>query len=252
MRKWIPIVLGFFFIFASAAFGGEFPLTATYHFFDSSQPIGFCKISAKEKDGKILINSRTLVEGEDYRIDMNAETEADPVTFRTHRFTYDGTVDRRPVSGKFHLQEDSIYGYSETDGNGFSYEKKLDSSGVFPLQEFLMEHQILLARAYLSGEKYLMKCNVFFPSHTTATPASITIESEREIPVGDKAVVCKKLVINVQSSSAIASFVDPKVNLPIYILFPATQIEAFLESHYGEHPTPFYRKLEPSAEPPKE
>ena len=90
-----------------------------------------------------------------------------------------------------------------------------------------------------------MTGEVLLPSSTILGDMSLFTESERELPVGDKNMVCKKIIVSIQGSANIFSYVDPALDLPIFLGFPSTKTEALLESHYGKNPTPFYQRIEP-------
>jgi hypothetical protein len=107
-----------------------------------------------------------------------------------------------------------------------------------------MEHEILIARAFLaSGAPYFMRFNMVFPSGTHLQTAFIRKETEREFQAGGKAVICHKLRIEMQGSW-FYSFVDKQQELPVYLIFPGTLTECFLESFFGENPKPLYRETE--------
>jgi hypothetical protein len=107
---------------------------------------------------------------------------------------------------------------------------------------------MLLMQAYSLTGEYLWRGKVLQPISTIIKNLQLYTESERSLPVGDQDLVCKRIHVSFHSTPAVFAYVDPKVNLPIYLGFPATKTEALLESYYGENPTPYYQRLD-SEEP---
>ena len=249
MWKWILTIIGMLIVVPGASGGTDFPSKATYHFLGRGQPIGRNEITFKKKDGKILITSSTRISSDFFNdYEMNSETIVDPTTYRTLLFTYEGFQNGKPVSGQFIMTEDSVFGHIEYDGNEYPWHRKSSGSGIYSIQEYNMEHHILLARAYLKQEKYVSNFQLFFPSSTLLAPAKVSFESERELPVGNRSLLSKKLRVEPRSSITVYQFIDPETELPFYIFFSGSNIEAFLESYFGEHPTSYLKVRETSAE----
>ncbi len=255
MRKCIPlvlIVLAVFFAFPAASGETKFPKEATFHFLMNSEPIGSNKSTFEEKDGIIIITSNTHVQNEEFDYRLSSRTEADAKTFQTLRYEYSGLQDGDTISGQFSLSEKEVAGYIVINEDRFSWSETTSTSGTYALQSYLMEHHILIVKAFLAGEQhYNREFELFYPSNTMLVPMRMNFESERELPLEDKAIVCKRLRMEMKGAQPVITFADPKENLPVYILFHSVRVEAFLESYFGKNPRSYYKWPEDQAWTPE-
>ena len=107
-----------------------------------------------------------------------------------------------------------------------------------------------LSKAFAGTNEYMMKTHIIHPVITATLPAQLFTESERSLPVGEKDIICNKIIISFRSSPSVFAYVDPKTDLPISLGFPSSKTEAHLESYFGENPTPFYQHS--GSEPPSD
>jgi hypothetical protein len=156
------------------------------------------------------------------------------------------------VEGDFILDSDTLTGTMSDMGNEYPFNAKLSGNGTYAMQENHMEHHMLMLQDFISSGEYVKKYQLFFPVYTTIGETSANFESEREIPIGDSTLVCKKISIVMQLSDVFMLFVDPKNSLPVYALYPSTKWEAFLESYFGEEPLTFYRHPDTMVAPEEE
>jgi hypothetical protein len=252
MNKWILVICVFLMLLPLSGPYAELPKKATYHLFTNGVSAGTNKIETTEKNGRIILTSVTSYAYGDNVLELTSTTEADAKTFQTLRIKYKGHRNNRPVAGDFTLNSDTLTGTMTDDGNEFPFNAKLSGDGTFAMQQNTLEHMMLLIQNFVPTEKFMKTFQLFFPISTTIGTTNAHFESEREIPVGDKMVVCKKITMRMQLSDLFIVFVDPATNYPIYALYPSTKWEAFLESSFGEDPLTFYRHPEPMEEPIEE
>ena len=53
--------------------------------------------------------------------------------------------------------------------------------------------------------------------------------------------VCENLSVALTGSEPYVNLYSPDLGIPVYMAFPAADVEAFLESFFGENPTTYYR-----------
>jgi hypothetical protein len=239
-------------LFPLSSRGTKLPDKATFHLFTDGVYAGTNKIETVEKDGKLIITSVTSFAYGENILELESTTIADSKTFQTLRVKYEGKKGERPISGEFVLDGDTLIGKMSDAGNEFPFNAKLSGTGTFAMQENCLEHMMLLLQNFIPTGEFTKRYQLFFPVHTTIGETDAYFESEREIPVGESSLICKKVSMRMQLSDMFILFVDPKNNLPVYSLYPSTKWEAFLESYFGEEPLTFYRHPEPMQEPIEE
>jgi hypothetical protein len=239
-------------LFPNIGQSSTLPKKATYHLFTNGIYVGTNKIEFAEKDGKIIVKSVTSFAYEENELEMKSTTIADAKTFQTLRVTYEGKKSKRPVAGDFTLDSDTLTGTMMDAGNEYPFNAKLSGNGTYAMQENHMEHLMLLLQDFIPSGEYAKKYQLFFPIYTTIGETNAHFESERELPVGDATMICKKISIVMQLSDVFVLFVDPENSLPVYALYPSTKWEAFLESYYGKEPLTFYRHPDTMIAPEEE
>jgi hypothetical protein len=256
VNKLMLVICTLIMLFPLSSQGAKLPQKAIYRLFTNGIYTGTNEIETKEKDGKIIITSITKDSYEESELELKTTTVVDSKTFQTLRLTYEGKKDKRPISGDFVLDSDTLSGTMTDEGNEYPFNAKLSGAGTYALQENNMEHIMLLMQNFMPSGEFAKKYQLFFPIYTTIGDTDVHLESERELPVGDKSMVCKKVTMKMQLSDIFVLFIDPANNLPVYVLYPSTRWEAFLESYFGENPQTFYRfpdtMQEPNEETPKE
>jgi len=82
---------------------------------------------------------------------------------------------------------------------------------------------------------------VLFPS--TFTPATVTLGYSGDVLVeaGARSMTARKLVIILSGAAPYESHVDPKTGVPVYIRFPQSETEIFLDKIFGENPITYYQ-----------
>jgi len=230
----------------------QLPDKATYHLFTNGVYAGTNKIEFTRKDGKIIATSVTSFGFGDDQLDLKSTTVVDAKTYQTLHVSYEGKRSGKMISGDFTLDGDTLFGTMSEEENEYPFHAGLSGDGTYAMQENNMEGIMLLMQNFLSTDQFVKKYQLFFPLYTTIGDTDVRMESEREIPIGDKSLVCKKVTMTMQLSDMYILFIDPKNNLPAYALYPSSKWEAFLESYFGEKPLTFYRNPDTMTEPPED
>ncbi|UCG50393.1 MAG: hypothetical protein JSW58_09255 [Candidatus Latescibacterota bacterium] len=222
----------------------DLPATATYLFYIQGQYAGKSDFEITQADDILIFKSKSTIKFEDYSQDLTCRTEIDKTTLRPRFFEYKGQHGDESVSGTVWIEGDSISGHTEVSGDQFP------SSGRFKdptylFQNYVAEHQIVIAQAIDASKDPFLRFHVLLPSDFMTLPAVAALESEIEMALDPKPVVCKKYVVSMQNSSAYLIYYDPNRKMPVYLDFPSVMTEVFLENAYGGKPVAKY-------EPPKE
>lgn len=252
MKKIALVMCIFIMLSPISGKGAKLPDKATYHLFTNGISVGTNKIETTQKDGRIIITSQTSYSFEGNELELKCKTVADAKTFQTLHVTYEGKRSGKPISGDFTLDGDTLMGTMTEGDNEFPFNAKLSGNGTFAMQENTMEHMMLLMQSFVPTGEFMKKYELFFPVYTTIGNTDAYFESERELPVGEGSLICKKVTMRMQLSDMFILFVDPDTNLPVYALYPSTKWEAFLESCFGEDPLTFYRHPDTMIEPEEE
>jgi len=110
------------------------------------------------------------------------------------------------------------------------------------LEDYVMAHEILIARAHIVDGQMVGTYGLMFPSSFALSSATVQTASKAEIESEDAAVVCDKILVAIQGSDPYACFYDPARGLPVYMAFPQTNVEVFLDDFFGDHPVSRYRE----------
>lgn len=217
-----------------------------YTIYARGQEIGHSDITVTRTDDAIIFDTITKVDfANDEKLDLRSRTKADPKTFLIRSFSYDGTRAGSELSGEVVAEGDSIYGtFWENGKERTDYRKNPFGPHLF-LQDFVMSHEVLIARAQeaAGGDmKVPIEYGIVFPSSLTLSKATVGFASTLEIESDTEAVVCKKLLVGIEGSQPFASYYDPERGLPVYMVFPQSLVEVFLDDFFGDSPITRYRE----------
>jgi hypothetical protein len=228
-------VIGFF---AHPAHG--LPKTLGYSFYIQGAPAGRTDIRITEGAKELVFESETrVVTGPDV-IALTARTVADPRTFEIRDFSYKGTKGSHAVACQAQVKGSEVFGFVEMDGALRDKSLKMRFPRNVLFEDWLMEHEILLALTQASAAKKTETYGMVFTS--SFSPADVTMGYSGEVLVeaGAKSMTARKLVVIIRGAEPFESHVDPARGVPVYIRFPTSQAEAFLDEVFGENPVTFY------------
>ena len=239
MLRTVLSFVAFFMVGTGFAHAGSTPSEVTYLYFIQGNYAGKSVVKITEKSDIYIYDSTSKIKFEDLAQTFSCRTEIEKKTLRPRFFRYEGILNDGAVAGTLRVEGDTLYGETEVDGNQFSSTKEfIDPSCLF--QDYVPEHQIVILHKILAADEMFIRFNVLLPSSQMSLAAVITIESELELPTHPRPTVGKKYAISIQNSSTYYLYLDLKRNIPIYMDFPVTQTEVFLEGAFGENPRPKY------------
>lgn len=226
---------------AQGARAGALPQTLGYSFYVQGEPAGRADIKITQTPKELVFDSRTRVLTNYSVLAYTCKTVADPRTYLIRDFTLTGTKGDFPISCEVHVQADSCYGYVETNGKLADKRVKMRVTPTLMFEDWVVEHEVLLALTQAHSEQRTSTYGLLFP--TIFTPADITMGFSGDVlaEAGAKSMTARKLVLIIRGAQPFESWVDPKTNAPVYIRFPESQTEMFLDEIFGENPVTYYQ-----------
>jgi hypothetical protein len=220
------------------------PRSLGYSFYVKGQLVGRADITVSETKKEILFESQTrVVQGPDV-IALSARTVADRTTYEFKDFSYRGSKGNHAVVCQAQVRGDSVYGFIEMDGQLTDRHLRMPQKRTLLFEDWLMEHEILLALTQARSPHQTGIYGLVFTS--SFSPAEITAGYTGEILVeaGSRSMVARKLVVAIRGADPFESHVDPVRGMPVYIRFPQSHTEVFLDEVFGENPVTFYSATE--------
>jgi|GEM_PF-2610187 len=235
-----------FLVLMQTAFGRAFPKSGNYHIFIQGQYAGSCKFTSGLKSDLIIIDSETNIDFAGDAYNIKCHTELDSESYKPVSIFYNGNKPGTDsFSGRVFLERDSIVGDQKVSGN--TYESRLplskDVETIF-FENYVIDHEIVLARAYLRSKKEYWPVTLFYPSDFMASKAKVTVSSEFEMETQKGPLVCTKLIVAQEGSVPFYSYLDMDTHVPIYLDFPSTSTEVFLDGYFSREVRTKYHKLE--------
>jgi hypothetical protein len=234
LTQWSPLV-----------WANSLPETIGYTIFNRGHEVGHSQIDVTQTATEIVFESTTRVQftAAD-SMSVTSRTVADPQTFLIRSFEYDGIRGPSTIHAEVTVYGDSLHYLIDRNGEITDDYKKSPYEYNLMLEDYIMEHEVLIAlshNARVEGTSTPAHYGVLFPLGAVMTSADIVFASDLEIESDTESAVCKKLVIKISGSEPFATFFDPERGLPVYMAFPQTLVEVFLDDFFGDSPVTRYR-----------
>jgi hypothetical protein len=217
----------------------EPPSKAIYLYFVQGQPAGKAEIQTTLEGGAYVVTSTSEIDFVDFNQTLTCRTDFAKESRRPTLFRYDGFRNDVKMSGTVRIGNGSAEGKLESGGTPYSGRVAWNDP-TYLFQDYVPDHLMMMARDLLALEKESSTFTVLFPSNMVLLPAIASNESEIELPVRPKPVVCRKFGIGFQNAAPFFVYVDSKQGIPIYVDFPSVQTEVFLQGTFGDHPATKY------------
>jgi hypothetical protein len=224
---------------AFPAVSAELPSKITYLFFVQGKPAGRSDATVTLRSGVYTISSSQDIQFGDFHQKLECRTELDGQTLRARSFHLEGVRQGEAVSGTVEAEGDSARGKLESKGVPYAGKAAWNDEAFF-FENYVPEHLMLLGRYIAASTKLQTRFSVVFPSDMISLPGVATAESEIEVPAKPAPIVCGKYSVGFQNAAPFYLFVDPQRKIPVYMVFPATQTEIFLQEAFGDKPKPNY------------
>jgi len=225
----------------SGASAGTLPPKIEYTIYMRGEPVGHTTILTSETADAIVLESNLEAHFASFDMNLTCRTEADKKTFLVRSFEYEGTKGGMDVNGVFHAVGDSLHFTVAVDSvTNDDYRIAPDERNLV-IEDYVFEHQALLALAVLREGQRVQDFGLVFPSALALTTCTVGDASKASIESDTSELICTKIVVAISGSDPYASFYDPTRHLPVYMAFPQTDVEVFLDDFFGESPVSRYQ-----------
>jgi len=212
------------------------PDTFSFTVFSAGHKTGTAVIRVTERSPRLVLESVTEVDLGNVISHIEARTVANPKTFIVEKVTWDRTRGDIIDSGEINLAGRGYTGWVEMEGMRTAQERTWKHEHYLTLEDYVFEHEVLIALAYIASGESMESCAMVFPSATTTASVALGFVSDAEVESNSGAAVCRRLEVSITGASPYSLFFSPKINLPVYMVFPAVGVEVFLDSFFGDEP----------------
>lgn len=244
MKNYLLVFLGVLLAVPAATSGQVLPPSFSYTIYQRGEQVGKSVTTVKDSAGLYILESHVSVAFSDYDLELKTRSEADKKTFLVREFWFKGTRMGSPLEGDVAINGKAVTGEITDNGAVAPVEKVSQKLPIIVFENYIISHEVLLARAFLAGGSDPAHVGMYLPSATVVTAADIQLSSELAIESETQEAICNKIVVSIQNSSPFASYFDPRRGLPVYLAFPATLAEVFLDDFFEGQPVSRYRPKE--------
>lgn len=229
--------------FPHPGWANTLPGKVDYIVYARGKEVGRCNITVKETADSLVLDSKTHIDFTgDIALDITSHTVADPKTYLVRSYTVYGSKGDSRMDASFTVVGDSIHGrVLRGDNERVDYVKSPFERTLF-LEDYVMEHEMLIALAHEATGEPALDYGIFFPTSMVLNPARVGFASRVTIDSDTKSAVCEKLLVALKSGTTWASYYDPKRRLPVYMAFPGMNVEVFLDEFFDGHPITRFRE----------
>jgi hypothetical protein len=242
MKRVLPISLV---ILAAAATAGlseaKLPPKFDYIIYVKGKYAGKCSTTVSETAETYVFESHTTVMSGEQNMDLESTTEVDKETFLPVKFTYDGDLRKKVVGGETTIEGREATIITDIDDANYTA-TRVSKQSILLLEDYVMSHEVVIARAYWASGEDPARFGLLSPSISNLTSMEISKGSELSFESETKEAYCIKLVVSIKGGSAFASYYDPERGLPVYLAFPGTATEVFLDEFFDGKPVSRYRE----------
>jgi hypothetical protein len=241
MKSTVILAIVIMVCLSSGAAAGTLPSEFSYTILKEGKQIGTSTTRVETGKNTYIFATNTLLDFSPFELDLNTTTEVDNKSFVVRKFTYDGVRMGKIIEGEFVINGAAIDGWTSDDGDKTPYSRTSDFPRVLLLEDYVMCHEVIIANAYTASGEDPAEFGLFMPTSGNITTVQITKGSVTALESETQEAICTKLLVAMGGSSAFASFFDPERGLPVYLAFPAANVEVFLDDFYGDTPISRFR-----------
>ena len=221
---------------------GNLPPEFSYTIYVEGQEVGRSTTKVTEEAGVYVFDTSTDLAFNDFKLSLDTRTVVDNKTFLPLSFTYTGDKMGTLLDGETTITGNEATCVTGEHGQSYTSTRTSTHPDVLLFEEYVMDHEVIIARAFWEGGPEGKDYGILFPSSARMSAASIGKGSELSFESDTKEAYCVKLIISLQGGSPYASYYDPERGLPVYLAFPGTSTEVFLDEFFDGKPVSRYRK----------
>jgi len=240
MKKALLVFVAALAATATVSSAGKLPPEFSYIIYVEGKDAGRSTTKVTETDNSFIFESETVVKTETFSLDLSTKTEVDKLSFLPLSFTFVGEKRGSELAGETTIVGKEATSVTSADGQEYSSNHSSEQP-LLILEDFVMAHEVMIARAFWESGENPASFGLLLPSSTTMTSVEIEKGSELAFESETKEAYCVKLVISMRNGSPFASFYDPERGIPVYMAFPGTATEVFLDEFFDGKPLSRYR-----------
>lgn len=223
------------------------PKTASYTYFVGGKRVGKSTTRIVQAPDALRFESQLRVERGSSVVELTTETEADPDTYLIRRFSYRGTRGGKAAVSNITIEGDSAFGTFTVGPTTSTRGRRLLTTPIVVWEDWVMEIHILLALYQAPRGDRASTFGLVPGVLNSSNTVTFGYTGEVSVDGSDRSIVGRKLLVALMGGEPFESFIDPKRGIPVYIRFPGTKGEVFLDEFFGDNPTPAYQ---PKPAPP--
>ena len=220
---------------------GSLPAEFSYIIYVRGQDAGRSTTKVTEKAESFVLESRTELSIEQFSLNLDTRTEIDKKSFLPISFTYKGSNPQQALEGETNIEGYEAICDMKVDDQVYT-SSRVSKHPVLLLEEYVIAHEVVIARAFWETGQNSAEYGLLFPSTTNMTSMTISKGSELMFESENKEAYCIKFIVSLSGGSPFASYFDPQRGLPVYLAFPSSNTEVFLDEFFDGKPLSRYRE----------
>jgi hypothetical protein len=243
MRTFVFFVLWFLSpcLHAAPVSADALPATLGYTLYTDGVRVGHSGMKITRDKSALRFESKTRVEIGPNVIELTSQTEADPESFVIRRFSFEGTKGGMATAALVVLRGDSATGWVERAGSQErSARSQVARGGFVVFEDWVMDLEVLLALHQAKATEERSTYPLLYASSFSTSELLTGFTGEVAVESATRSIVARKLEFSMTGGSAFESHVDPRTGIPVYLHFPVTRTEAFLDDFFGDKPVSRY------------
>ena len=236
MKPHFAIVLAALVAVPVAAQSGLLPPESGYTIYIHGQPAGKSTLRVTETGDGLVMESTSSVHWDQFKLELKTRTVADKQTFLVKKFTWDGERTGMLISGEAVVNGKTVEGFMVENGEKVPFKRVSKNAQIVFMEEYVVAHQVLMALVFARSDGRTHRYGLLFPSNLNLTDMTLVKGSELAVESETKETICEKYTVEISGSSPFVGYYDAKRKMPVYLAFPVSGTEEFLDEFFGDRP----------------
>jgi hypothetical protein len=213
-----------------------------YTIYVQGDSAGASRSKVTETADGYVFETHTVVKNVDFDLEIDTRTVADKTTYLISKFSYKGVRNGLPFEGEATFNDNEMSGHVVENGVKYPTTRTSEFPRVLVMEDYVMSHEVLMALAFWAQDEDPVEYGLLFPSTLNMTTIAISQGSELSFESETKEAYCLKYVLAIDGSNPFASYFDPERGLPVYLAFPSSATEIFLDEFFDGKPVSRFRR----------
>lgn len=223
------------------AFASSIPPEFSYTVYIEGKDAGKSVTKFTKTPDRLVFDSSTKISFAEYTLELTTRTEADPITYEILKFAWDGARTNYLLGGEAVAEGDSVHGFVVENGIQYPHSRNTKHPRTMVLEDYVACHQLLIGLGYFQEGVEEQVIDLFLPTSFMVNDALVVKSSEALIESDIDEALCIKVQVHMTGAAAYVMFFDQKRGMPVYIAFPGTNAEVFLDEFFGDTPVSRFR-----------